>query len=289
MGRDYIGERTIADPRMRAAEQARRRRLAAQRRAAEAAALARYKERARWCRVPGCGQPSAGGVFGFWPCCSEACMQRWQEELQRREDVAQARRLGIPVAQLRASHRAAATAAEPATSALDAGNTPPAAVPMTTPPLPHYCLIACSGTKAAAAAPAAQIYRGDLFVKSLAWARLQGCTEVAILSAKHGLTPLDHLVEPYDESLIKAPMPQRRRWAEGILASLQQRWSLATQACEITCLAGLRYTEPLIEMIQEAAPGTLIRRPLAGLGIGQQKAWLANQLRVQPAPQMPAP
>ncbi len=142
MGRDYIGERTIADPRMRAAEQARRRRLAAQRRAAEAAALARYKERARWCRVPGCGQPSAGGVFGFWPCCSEACMQRW---------------------------------------------------------------------------------------------------------------------------------------------------SLATQACEITCLAGLRYTEPLIEMIQEAAPGTLIRRPLAGLGIGQQKAWLANQLRVQPAPQMPAP
>lgn len=109
MGRDYIGERTIADPRLRAAEKARRRRRAAQRRAAEAAALARYKERARWCTVPGCGQPSTTGENGFWPCCSEACMQRWEAELQRRDEVARARRLGIPVAQLRATLRAADT------------------------------------------------------------------------------------------------------------------------------------------------------------------------------------
>ena len=150
---------------------------------------------------------------------------------------------------------------------------------MTPPPLPRYCLIACSGTKAATAAPAAQIYHGDLFVKSLAWARCQRFVEVAILSAKHGLVPLNQMVEPYDESLVKAILAKRRRWAEGVLASVQQRWPLVAQACEITLLAGRRYTEPLIEMVQEAAPSTLIRRPLAGLGIGQQKAWLANQLR----------
>jgi len=160
---------------------------------------------------------------------------------------------------------------------------------MTPPPLPRYCLIACSGTKAAAASPAADLYQGDLFSKSLAWARRQGCTEVAILSAKHGLVPLDQLVEPYDESLVKATLAQRRRWAEGVLASLQQRWPLVAQACEVTLLAGRRYTEPLIELIREAAPGTLIRRPLAGLGIGQQKAWLANQLEPSPPHQMLAP
>lgn len=118
MGRDYIGERTIADPRLRAAEKARRRHLAGQRRAAEAAALARYKERARWCTAPGCGQPRTTGENGFWPCCSETCMQRWEAELQRRDEVAKARLLGIPVAQLRATPRAK-HACGPATPAQD--------------------------------------------------------------------------------------------------------------------------------------------------------------------------
>ncbi len=45
--------------------------------------------------------------------CSETCMQRWQVELQRRDEVARARRLGIHVAQLCAIARAADAASEP--------------------------------------------------------------------------------------------------------------------------------------------------------------------------------
>jgi hypothetical protein len=268
MGRDYIGERTIADPRLRAAEKARRRRQAAQRRAAEAAALARYKERTRWCAVPGCGQPRSGGESGFWPCCSQACLQRWEAELERRDEVALARRQGLPVAALRTGPAPGATVtADPA-------------------PPRRYALIACSGSKAAAAAPAAQLYQGDLFRKSLAWAQRQGCAEVAILSARHGLLPLDQVVAPYDERLVQATLPQRRRWAERVLAQLLQRWPLG-EACELVFLAGRRYAEPLVELIHAAAPHTQIRRPLAGRGIGSQKGWLARQLRGPADPSAP--
>jgi hypothetical protein len=107
VGRDYIGERTIADPRERAVERRRSRERTRKRAAAARAARARYREKRRWCVVPGCGRPSTTGEAGFWPCCSQACTQRWEVELQRREEVAQARRLGIPVAQLRAATRRA--------------------------------------------------------------------------------------------------------------------------------------------------------------------------------------
>jgi hypothetical protein len=149
---------------------------------------------------------------------------------------------------------------------------------MTPTTLPRYCLIACSATKAAVAAPAADLYQGDLFRKALAWAQRQAYTEVAILSARHGLVPLHQVVEPYDDSLTTAPMLERRRWAAHVLASLLQRWPLV-EACEVTLMAGRRYTEPLVALLMAAAPRTQVHRPLAGLGIGQQKAWLAERLQ----------
>lgn len=108
---------------------------------------------------------------------------------------------------------------------------------MTPTPLPRFCLIACSATKAAAAAPAADLYRGDLFRKALAWARRDAYDEVAILSARHGLVPLHQMLQPYDDSLTVATLQERRRWAARVLASLQERWPLA-QACAVTFLAG---------------------------------------------------
>jgi hypothetical protein len=150
---------------------------------------------------------------------------------------------------------------------------------MTSTSLPRYCLIACSRTKAPVAAPAASLYRGDLFQKSLTWAQREDYTEVAILSARHGVVPLHQVVEPYDDSLTTATMLQRRRWAAHVLATLQEHW--LAEACEVTFMAGRRYTEPLVALLMAAAPRTQVRRPLAGLGIGQQKAWLAHRLRLQ--------
>lgn len=150
---------------------------------------------------------------------------------------------------------------------------------MTPTSLPRYCLIACSASKGPVAAPAAELYRGDVFRKALTWAHREAYTEVAILSARHGLVPLHQVVEPYDASLTTATLQERRRWAACVLASLLECWPLAAEACEVTFVAGRRYTEPLVELLIAAAPRTEVRRPLAGLGIGHQKAWLAHRLR----------
>lgn len=106
MGRDFIGERTIADPRERAAGHARRRRQAAAQRRAEAAALLRYQARARLCHAAGCSRPASTGEESAYPCCSAACLTRWTAALERRDEVRQARRLGMPVAEYRAGKAA---------------------------------------------------------------------------------------------------------------------------------------------------------------------------------------
>lgn len=82
MGRNYITERTIADPRERAAAKAAKKRRDRQRRAAEAAALACAKERDKWCRASGCDKPATTGDDGWWPCCCEECHNRWESSLK---------------------------------------------------------------------------------------------------------------------------------------------------------------------------------------------------------------
>ena len=60
-----------------------------------AVALAAYRERSKWCAVKGCDKPAAIGWMG---CCSEQCMNAWLKEVERRSEVKEARKLGIPVA-----------------------------------------------------------------------------------------------------------------------------------------------------------------------------------------------
>jgi hypothetical protein len=83
MGRNYIAERTIADPRVRAAVKRKKEADIRRRRAAEAASLASYVERSKWCKA-GCGNLAIGGVGGWWPCCSQECWSVWNEKLQSR-------------------------------------------------------------------------------------------------------------------------------------------------------------------------------------------------------------
>lgn len=80
MGRNYIAEKTIADPRQRAAELAKRKREKDARRAVDRASLAAYLERSKWCRND-CGRLALGGPEGWYPCCSEACWSAWEATL----------------------------------------------------------------------------------------------------------------------------------------------------------------------------------------------------------------
>ncbi len=98
MGRNYIAERTWANPKERAAQKALQRDRDRKKRAAEALGAALALERGSVCWVKGCDKPTSPGWMG---CCGEQCHKVMLNELDRREEVKQARRQGIPVAEYR--------------------------------------------------------------------------------------------------------------------------------------------------------------------------------------------
>jgi hypothetical protein len=60
-------------------------------------------------------------------------------------------------------------------------------------------IIPCGAAKLDHAAPAAELYTGSMFADALRTARSMTADEnIRILSAKHGLVRLDHVIEPYE-------------------------------------------------------------------------------------------
>ena len=98
MGRNYIAERTIADPKARAAWKARMRELERKRLAAATLGAAQIASRLEVCWVRNCGN----SVTGEWmSCCSAECYDVMLGELERRDEVKKARLLGVPGAEYR--------------------------------------------------------------------------------------------------------------------------------------------------------------------------------------------
>jgi len=133
-------------------------------------------------------------------------------------------------------------------------------------------LVACSRTKADHAAPARDLYQGALFRASAAYAE-EVCDEWYILSAKHGLVSPDTILEPYDESLYDLSAAERREWGVDILVALGHAGCLSPRyPISWLVLAGKRYRECFVPGLM----GEIVEIPLAGMGIGQQIAWMQD-------------
>lgn len=128
-------------------------------------------------------------------------------------------------------------------------------------------VVPCGAAKLDHAAPAGELYTGSVHRSArLAAARLAADldAEVLILSALHGLTDLDTIVEPYDVTVGDA----------GAIGPIE----LAAQVAErglygrrVVSLAGKRYSELL-----EAAGIHQLERPLDGVaGLGPMRGRLA--------------
>ena len=130
-------------------------------------------------------------------------------------------------------------------------------------------LVACCGPKLARPAPAAELYISDLFRKSRAWAERFGARWF-ILSAAHGLVEPDQVLAPYDVTLADQSPADRRAWNDRVLGQLQAA-GVDLQA-PLVMLAGVNYRGWADLRLQARSA------PMAGLGIGQQKAWLKAQL-----------
>lgn len=126
-------------------------------------------------------------------------------------------------------------------------------------------LIACSATKAAHLSPASELYQGHTFKLALALAtRL--CQRVRILSGFHGVLALDTKVMPYERALTDMPREAKLAWASRVGRALEP-WAQES----VLCLAPRSYW-------QHVRGSASWIRPLAGLGIGQQKAALKRLL-----------
>lgn len=131
-------------------------------------------------------------------------------------------------------------------------------------------LVSCVAKKQRLKAPAKALYRSPWF--RLARARVE--REAApwyILSAKYGLLHPDAEIGPYDETLNKMPVAQRREWAKRVKAQMDEK---LPEAGEAVVFAGQCYREFLDDYLRRRFDS--VRAPMEGLRIGQQLSWLKH-------------
>lgn len=152
-------------------------------------------------------------------------------------------------------------------------------------------LIACSASKRAGENMylAKDLYTGDLFAKSRAYVESQlrrrepETTKTwAIISAKYGILSPWHTVKTYEQRLDveRAKDPE---YAAALLGS----WEILASPCardgapisKIVMLCGQAYRDAMSRYVLALYPSITTEAPLAGLGIGQQKARLLQMAR----------
>ena len=153
-------------------------------------------------------------------------------------------------------------------------STPPVAPsPITRPTVgaATICLVSCVKRKRSQPAPARELYDSPWFGKARDYAESLGCPWF-ILSARYGLVRPGDTIVPYEQTLNTMPIAERRGWAARVNAQLREAAPAASHA---VVLAGECYREFLADHL--TTRGIRVEVPMAGLGIGQQLAWLAAQ------------
>ncbi|HHH53616.1 MAG TPA: peroxide stress protein YaaA [Bacteroidetes bacterium] len=132
-------------------------------------------------------------------------------------------------------------------------------------------LISCVSKKLNKKAKAEDLYLSPLFKKNMAYSKKINVDEIYILSAKYGLLKLDDEIEPYDLTLNKMKVQQKKEWSQMVLEQLQKLEDLDNT--NFIFLAGENYRKYLIENIPH------YEVPMKGLKIGKQLQFLTKNLK----------
>ena len=132
-------------------------------------------------------------------------------------------------------------------------------------------LVACVAKKQSKASPARDLYISPWFCRARAYAEASGAPWL-VLSAEHGLLEPDSIVAPYERTLNRMRVPERKRWAGHVLCQLRPHLKDVDQ---VVLLGGRRYTEFLAPQIRASA--VTVKQPLAHLRIGEQLRWFKEQ------------
>lgn len=154
-------------------------------------------------------------------------------------------------------------------------------------------LVSCGASKLDRPAPAAELYTSSLFRLSLEHARAT-CETIYVLSALHGLLPIDEVIAPYDRRL--GGKKDREAWARRVASNIAAKHPKSEP---ITILAGLDYAGPLrvalltmdgYQRVNKHADHYewrgwrgAVEFPLAGLTMGRRLQWLTAAARKRAA------
>lgn len=133
----------------------------------------------------------------------------------------------------------------------------------------NIVLISCVKKKLDRKSTAEKIYTSSLFKKNLTYAKSLKPSGIFILSAKHGLLKLTDEIEPYDKTLNKMRVKERKEWSKSVVDQLKLLADLKND--QFTILAGDKYRKYLLTELSQ------VKIPLKGLSFGQQLQWLTKQ------------
>ena len=131
--------------------------------------------------------------------------------------------------------------------------------------------VSCVSKKGPSPTSARSPYVSDWFTKARRFVESTG-SPWRILSAKYGLVLPNKTIDPYEQTLNKMNIGDRRRWADKVL---QQLYGEGRIPEHIVMLAGARYREFLEPELRKM--GVRVDSPMAGLRIGEQLQWLGEQ------------
>ena len=129
-------------------------------------------------------------------------------------------------------------------------------------------LVSCVSKKRTQSAPAGELYVSEWFKKARAFVQAQGA-QWFILSAEYGLLAPDTVVAPYEKTLNRMSVNERKAWATRVMRQMD---ALLPPSDRVVLLAGARYREFLMEYLKKRA--SAVELPMEGLKIGEQLRWL---------------
>lgn len=132
--------------------------------------------------------------------------------------------------------------------------------------------VSCVKTKSTTPELAEHLYVSPWFRMAREWAR-RNAERWFILSAEHGLLSPSTMVDPYETTLNRMMIRDRKQWA---LRVMHQVDDLGVRGDTAFLLAGERYREFLLTPLLTRFEN--VKVPMKGLQMGQQLSWMKNVL-----------
>lgn len=131
--------------------------------------------------------------------------------------------------------------------------------------------ISCVKTKLPYEEMAKNLYCSNYFKTCYKYAEFLKPDNIYILSAKYGLLEPNDLIEPYELTLNKMSIKERKQWAEKVIGQLKNKNVSFNQKAVFLC--GNKYNQFLKNKFVE------YETPLCNMGFGYQIQYMNNEMK----------